>query len=75
MIPRTTADGEIVWSCKAAADKHLNVDEVISFIAEKLANYISRRFRGADRQPRKVPKNHLGSSAGGGTRTRTSLSG
>jgi hypothetical protein len=53
MIPLTTADGEIVWSCKAAADVHLNVDEVISFIAEKLADHISRRFKGADRQPRK----------------------
>ena len=53
MIPRTTADGEIVWSCKAVADEHLKIDEVISFIAEKLANYISRRFRGADRQPAK----------------------
>jgi hypothetical protein len=66
MIPRTTADGEIVWSCKAAVDEHLKVDEVISFIAEKLANYISRRFRGADRKSRKGPKSHLGNSAGGG---------
>ena len=53
MIPLTTADGEIVWSCKAAADVHLKVDEVISLIAEKLADHISRRFNGADRQPRK----------------------
>jgi len=53
MIPLTTADGEIVWFCKVAAEENLKVDQVISFIAEKLANYISRRFKEADRQPRK----------------------
>jgi len=53
MIPVTTADGEIVWFCEAAAEERLKVDEVLSFIAEKLANYISRRFKEADRQPRK----------------------
>ena len=50
MTPLTTADGEIVWSWKTAANEH-KVDEVVSFIAEKLAKYISRRFKEADQQP------------------------
>ena len=51
MTPLTTAGGEIVWSWKTVDNEHLKVDEVISFIAEKLANYISRRFKDVDRQP------------------------
>ncbi|HEY5706326.1 MAG TPA: hypothetical protein VIS96_12200 [Terrimicrobiaceae bacterium] len=53
LMPLTRADGEIAWSRKADTDDCLGAAEVVSLVAEKLANYISRRFRGADGQPRK----------------------
>lgn len=44
MIPIETTEAEIVWSCPTVPNQHLNVDEVISLLAEKLANYILRRL-------------------------------
>ena len=45
MMPIATVQGGIVWSCPAVPDHHLQADEVISLLAEKLANYILRRLR------------------------------
>ena len=44
MTSMKTVEGEIVWSCPAVSDHHLNVDDVITLLAEKLANYILRRL-------------------------------
>ncbi|MGA7392611.1 MAG: hypothetical protein WBL40_00050 [Terrimicrobiaceae bacterium] len=44
MMSITTVEGEIVWSCPALSDHHLNADDVITLLAEKLANYILRRL-------------------------------
>ena len=45
----TTVEGEIVWPCPAISDHHFDVDDVISLLAEKLANYILRRLEGSRR--------------------------
>lgn len=53
MMPIETAEAEIVWSCPTVPNLHLNVDEVISLLAEKLANYILRRLGRSCRHPGK----------------------
>ena len=49
MMSITTVEGEIVWPCPAISDHHFDVDDVISLLAEKLANYILRRLEGSRR--------------------------
>jgi hypothetical protein len=53
MMPIATVQGGIVWSCPAVPDHHLQAGEVISLLAEKLANYILRRLRKFGPHPEK----------------------